>query len=77
MGTRLNVVGRCIRRRSRGPRLGLVRCVGQALATEAIAECVRSSGVREAESNIDLLDLVSIPAAADWNASFMVERINF
>src|SRR5215471_6647764 len=39
----------------------------QALATEAIAECVRSSGVREAESNIDLLDLVSIPAAADWN----------
>src|SRR6516164_8088586 len=28
----------CIRRRNRGPRLGLLRCVGQALATEAIAE---------------------------------------
>src|SRR5262245_47150335 len=37
------------RRCSRGPRLGLW-CVGQALATEAIAECIRSGGVREAES---------------------------
>src|SRR5262249_24764278 len=26
---------------------------------------------------IDLLDLVSIPAAADWNAPITVERINF
>jgi hypothetical protein len=26
--------------------------VGQALATEAIAECVRGGGVREAESSI-------------------------
>jgi hypothetical protein len=49
--------------------------VGQALATEAIAECVRSGGVREAESNIELLGLVSTPAAADWNASFPVERV--
>jgi len=24
-----------------------------------------------------LLDLLSIPAAADWNASITVERINF
>ena len=39
--------GWCIRRRSLGPRLGLHRCVGQALATEAIAECIRSqSGER-------------------------------
>jgi hypothetical protein len=37
--------GRGIRRRSRGPRLGLRQCVGQALATEAIAECIRSGGV--------------------------------
>src|SRR5215813_9064418 len=46
------------------------------LATEAIAECIRSGGVWEAESNIDLLDLVSTPAAADWDASFTVKRIN-
>jgi hypothetical protein len=45
--------------------------------TEAIAECIRSSGVWKAESNIDLLDLVPTPAAADWDASFTVERINF
>jgi len=49
--------------------------VGQALATEAIAECVRGGGVREAESNIELLGLVSTPAAADWNASFPVECV--
>jgi len=48
--------------------------VGQALTTEAIAECVRSGGVREAESNI-VLGLVSTPAAADRNASFPVERV--
>jgi len=64
-----------IRRRSR-TRLGLFRCVGRALATEAIAERIRSGSVGEAESNIDLLDLVSIPAAAGWNASITVERIN-
>jgi len=50
--------------------------VGQALATEAIAECIRNGGVWEAESNIDLLDLVSIPAATDWDASFTVKRIH-
>jgi hypothetical protein len=61
---------------SRGPRLGLLRCVGQALATEAIAECIRNGGVWETESNIELFDLVSTPAAADWDASFTVERIN-
>jgi hypothetical protein len=48
--------------------------VGQALATEAIAECIRSGGVWETESNMELLDLVSIPAAADWNPSVTVER---
>ena len=51
--------------------------VGQAFAPKAIAECIRSGGVWEAESNIDLLDLVSTLAAADWDASFAVERINF
>jgi len=50
--------------------------MGQALAPEAIAECIRSGGVRETESNMELLDLVSIPAAADWDASVTVERIN-
>jgi hypothetical protein len=34
-------------------------------------------GVWEAESNIELLGLVSTPAAAaDWDASVTVERIN-
>jgi hypothetical protein len=46
------------------------------LATEAITKCVRSGGVGEAESNMELLDLVSIPAASDWDASVTVERIN-
>jgi hypothetical protein len=50
--------------------------IGQALATEAIAECIRSGSLSEAESNTDLLDLVSIPAAADWDASFSVKSIN-
>jgi hypothetical protein len=47
--------------------------VGQALAAEAIAECIRSGGVGEAESNIELLGLVPTPAAADWDASVTVE----
>jgi hypothetical protein len=50
--------------------------VGQALTTEAIEKCIRSGSVWETESNMELLDLVSIPAAADWDASFTVERIN-
>ena len=50
--------------------------MGQALTTEAIAECIRSGGVWEAESNIEWLDLVSTPAAANWDAAFTVERIN-
>jgi hypothetical protein len=50
--------------------------VGQAFATEAIAECIRSGGVWEAESNMELLDVVSIPAASDWDASFTVKCIN-
>src|SRR6266516_584250 len=60
----------------RGPRLGLIRCVGQALATEAIAEYIRGGGVWEAESNIEWLDLVATSAAADWDASLTMERIN-
>jgi len=53
------------------------RRVGQALTTEAIAKCIRSGGVWEAESNVEWLDLVSSPAAPDWDVSFRVERINF
>src|SRR5262245_23380080 len=68
--------GWCIRRRSLGPRLGLHRCVGQALATEAIAECIRRGGIWEAESNMEWLDLVSTPAAADRDVLFTMESIN-
>jgi hypothetical protein len=50
--------------------------VGQAFATEAIAECIRSCGVWEAESNIESLGLVPAPATAHWDASFTVKRIN-
>jgi hypothetical protein len=50
--------------------------MGQALATEAIAEFIRSGGVWEAESNIELLDIVPTPATADWDASVTVERID-
>jgi hypothetical protein len=50
----------------------------KAFAAEAIAECIRSGSgsVWETESNIEWLDLVSTPAAADWDASFTVERTN-
>jgi hypothetical protein len=58
------------------PRLGILRCIRQALATEAIAECIRGGGVWEAESNIEWLDLVATSAAADWDASLTMERIN-
>jgi hypothetical protein len=51
--------------------------VRQALTTEAIAECIGSGSVWEAESNVEWVDFVSTPAAADWNVSFTVERINF
>jgi hypothetical protein len=50
--------------------------MGQALAAEAIAEFIRSGGVREAESNIEWLCLVSTPAATDRDASFTMKRIN-
>jgi len=48
--------------------------VGQAFATEAVAECIRSSSVWEAESNKESLGFVSTPAAADWDAAFTVKR---
>jgi hypothetical protein len=51
--------------------------VGQALATEAIAECIRSDGIWEAESNIGLLCLAPTPAVADWDAPFTVEGVKF
>ena len=49
--------------------------MGRTLATEAIAECIRCGGVWEAESNIEMLGLVSTPAAADWDAAFTVKRV--
>jgi hypothetical protein len=53
-------------------RLGRVRAE---FATEAIAECIRSDAVWEAESNIELLSLVSAPAAANRDAAFTVKRV--
>jgi hypothetical protein len=47
-----------------------------ALSLRAIAECIRSGGVWKTESDMEFLALVSISAAADWDASFTVERIN-
>jgi hypothetical protein len=40
-----------------------------------MAECIRGGGVCEAESNIELFGPVSTPTAANWDASFLVERI--
>jgi hypothetical protein len=57
------------------PRLGILRCIRQALATEAVAECICCCGVGKAESNIDLLAFVPAPAAADRDASLTVERV--
>src|SRR5215467_1453003 len=62
-------------RRGRSPRPRLFRCIGQAHATEPIAECIRGGRVREAESNIGLLALVSAPAAADRDAALTVKRV--
>jgi len=39
--------------------------------------CIRCGGVWEAESNIKLLNLVSTPAAADWDTAFTVKRVGF
>jgi hypothetical protein len=47
------------------------------VGTKTNAECIRSGGVWEAESNIELLDLVATPAATNWDMPFTVERINF
>ena len=49
--------------------------VGQAVATEGITGCICGGGVQEAEPNMELLSLVSIPTAADWDASVTVERM--
>jgi hypothetical protein len=47
------------------------------LATEAIAECIRSGSVGEAESNIGWLCLVPTPATSHWDAPFTVEGVKF
>jgi hypothetical protein len=52
------------------------RLGGECLTHAPVAECIRSGGVWEAESNIEWLDLVSASSAADWDASFTMERIN-
>src|SRR5262249_36832074 len=66
--------GRCIRRLNLGPLLGPHRTVGQALATEAIAESIRRASMWEAESNKERLD--QNPAAAGRDAGFKMERLN-
>jgi hypothetical protein len=43
---------------------------------ELLADSAAAWPLSEAEPNINLLDLVSIPAAADWDASFTVKCIN-
>src|SRR5262249_32834561 len=59
------------------PRLRASRPVrGSSTRHQAIAECIRSGGVWEAESHIEWLDLVSTPATADRDASVTMERIN-
>jgi hypothetical protein len=50
--------------------------VRQALTTEAIPKCIGTGSIWEAESNVKWVDLVSTPAATDWDVSFTVERIN-
>ncbi len=40
------------RRRHRSPRPGLCRCVGQALATEAIAECMQESAAKASPAEL-------------------------
>jgi hypothetical protein len=60
-------------RHSRGPRLELCGCVGQAFTTEAIPECIRGGGIREAESNMRLLGILSATAAANRDAPLAVE----
>jgi hypothetical protein len=65
----------CRSRRSRVTGFGFAGAC-QALTTEAFAEFIRSGGVWETESNMELLDVVSIPATADWDPSLTMERIN-
>jgi hypothetical protein len=61
-------------RRSAG--LGLFWCVGHAHTTETIAECIRDRGIREAESNARLPDVVLTTAAASWDAVVTMERVD-
>jgi hypothetical protein len=46
-----------------------------AQAAEAIAECIRSRGVGEAESSIKFLSLVPASTAADRDALLAVESV--
>ena len=48
----------------------------QPFTTKAIAECVGSGGVREAEANIELLRIVSAASAADWDVKFTIKRVH-
>jgi len=64
-------------RASRGPRLRFFRRIGEALATESTAECVRSGSVREAETNMESLGHMSAPATVDRDAAFTVEGVEF
>jgi hypothetical protein len=48
---------------------------GSSIRHRAIAECIRSGSVWEAESNIEWLDLVSTPAPADSARSIVCQLI--
>jgi hypothetical protein len=50
--------------------------IGRRELLAALGGAAAAWPLSEAEPNINLLDLVSIPAAADWDASFTVKCIN-
>jgi hypothetical protein len=45
-------------------------------ACKLLPKGISGGGVGKAKANMELLGLVSTPAAADWDASCTVERIN-
>jgi hypothetical protein len=66
----------CIRRVAEFRCLGFAGAWDKHSPPKRLRNASAGGNVWEAESDIDWLDLVSTPAAADWDASFTVERIN-
>jgi hypothetical protein len=58
----------------RNARLGLLWCVGHAHTTEAIPECIRGGGIREAESNMRLLGIVSATYRLGHSGNYFESR---